>query len=93
MKKLLCIVALALVGCDGLHIPSYEELRNYPKSCAKEEKQLAELTRIQNVKNFPSLEYINEEDRAYNKLLKESIWWYAMECHREKTVTPSDFNQ
>jgi hypothetical protein len=93
MKKLLFIFALALVGCDGLHVPSYDELKKYPKSCAKEEKQVVELTRYQNLKNFPDLEYMSEQDRAYNKLLKETIWWYAMECHREKTVTPSDFSQ
>ena len=94
MKKLLCIVAILLVGCDGLHIPTYEELRKFPKSCDKEEQQLAKLKRYQNVLNFSEdPDQLIEQDRAYNKLLKETIWWYATECHREKNTAPFDFSQ
>lgn len=84
MKKLLCIAAFVITGCDS-HILTYEELRKYPVSCAKEQKQLAELREIQAIKNFADdPDQLNEQDRAYNSRLKATIWWYGAECHREK---------
>lgn len=94
MKKLLCIAAIALAGCDNTHILSYEELRKYPTSCANEQKQLAELKYIQRVKNFSSdPDELSEEDRAYNSRLKATIWWYSLECHREKLVAAASTDQ
>lgn len=88
MKRLIFIAVLVLVGCDNRHIPTYEELRNYRTSCTNEQAQLSELRHIQSVKNFAEdPDQLNEEDRAYNSRLKATIWWYALECHREKNST------
>lgn len=94
MKHLLCIVAILLAGCDGLRTPTYEELKKYPKSCAKEAQQLAELRGIKNVRNFSDdPDQLNDEDRAYNSLLKLTIWWYATECHRETNTATANADQ
>ena len=82
MKRLLPFVVLALVGCDsGPPLPTYEQLKAYPLSCAKQEQQLPELKRIQVRKRFDEdPENLDEMDRAYNSLLKEHIWWFAYRC-------------
>lgn len=62
---------------------SYQELVDYPSQCAKADEQLAELRRIQSIKNFnPDPDALSEHDRAYNSRLKATIWWYAYRCDK-----------
>ena len=84
MKSLICILAILLAGCNSsasTKILSYEELVNYPNSCAKKDSQLKELRELQRIKNFnPDPDVLNDSDRAYNSRLKSTIWWFAYRC-------------
>jgi Tfp pilus assembly protein PilP len=85
MKYALLLSALILAGCNeseaGFRMLSYQELVDYPTQCAKADIQLAQLKRIQQIKNFDSdQDNLNEDDRAYNSRLKATIWWYTYRC-------------
>jgi len=89
MKTCYLVVLLALAGCQpstGVHqakpkIMTYQELVDYPGDCKFKEQQLAELKRLQAIKNFnPDPDLLNEDDRAFNSRLKATIWWYAYRC-------------
>jgi hypothetical protein len=71
-----------LAACDGSPATlSYEQLKAYPVSCELKETQLAELKKLQAIKNFdPDPDNLNEQDRIYNSRLKATIWWYAYGC-------------
>lgn len=95
MKLLAIIVVLMLTAC-GERKPalSYDQLVNYPKSCAKKTAQLAELTRSQEIKHFAQdPDELNEEDRMYNSKLKSTIWWYTLKCDNEKLLASYDSDQ
>jgi hypothetical protein len=60
---------------------SYEQLKNYPKDCSKLDVNLSNLKALQQSKGFnEDPDELTDEDRAYNALLKETIWWYRREC-------------
>ena len=91
MRYLAILIALMLVGCDEqtrsqptrVFNPTYQELVDYPASCDLADSQLAELKGLQTRKNFnddPDL--MNEQDRAYNGILKSTIWWFAYKCDK-----------
>ncbi len=83
MKFFIFLLAtVGLYGCDS-NILTYEQLVNYPASCAKADEQLKHLKEIQKFKNFnPDSDFLNEDDRAYNGRLKATIWWYAYRCDK-----------
>lgn len=65
------------------NVLTYQQLVDYPNQCAKADEQLAELRRIQQIKNFAQdPDMLNEHDRAYNSRLKATIWWYAYRCDK-----------
>jgi hypothetical protein len=84
VRRCVCLlVAGILLGCDSQlsSMLSYDELKRFPVDCAKADQQLKQLRQIQLIKNFNSdPDNLNEEDRAYNSLLKATIWWFASEC-------------
>ena len=86
MKYLFALLVVLLVGCteeSASKTLSYEELVNYPNQCAKADQQLAELKKLQAIKNFdPDPDKLSEADRAYNSRLKATIWWYAYRCEK-----------
>jgi len=89
MKFVILLAALVLAGCgDSTHILSYDELVRFRTSCTNKDNELRQLHDIQRFKNFAAdPDQLNEEDRAYNSRLKATIWWYAVECNREKNST------
>lgn len=83
MKFLIALVIVLLVGCSGKPLPTYAELKQYPLSCKLQDKQVAELERIQNIKRFSEdPDQLNEMDRKYNSLLKEHLWWFVYNCEQ-----------
>lgn len=79
--RFVLVVALLLAGCSGKPLPSYEELKKYPLSCKHQSEQLKELKSFQSRKNFSEdPELLNDEDRAYNALLHEHVWWFTYTC-------------
>lgn len=89
MKAYYFIVLLALAGCQpspnanlvAPKIMSYQELVDYPVDCRFKEQQLAELKKLQAIKNFdPDPDVLTEEDHDFNSRLKATIWWYAYGC-------------
>jgi hypothetical protein len=73
----------ASISDSGPKVLSFKELKNYPSQCAKADSQLAELKRIQQLKNFDSdPDNLDEDDRDYNSRLKSTIWWYAYKCNK-----------
>ena len=62
---------------------TYQQLLDYPVSCDLKDKQLAELQRIQRIKNFnPDSDELNEDDYHYNSRLKATIWYYSYGCEQ-----------
>jgi hypothetical protein len=60
---------------------SYAQLKQFPKDCSKLDVNLSKLSILQQSKGFKDdPDELTEEDRAYNALLKETIWWYRREC-------------
>ena len=60
---------------------SYDQLKQFPKDCSKLDVNLSKLSTLQQSKGFKEdLDELTEGDRAYNTLLKETIWWYRREC-------------
>lgn len=83
MKKLAIILVLALIGCSGRPLPTYDQLKSYPLDCKHQQAQLSELKEIMRLKYFdPNPDNLNESDRAYRALLKEHIWWFAYNCEQ-----------
>ncbi len=83
MKRFIPLLVLALVGCSGQPLPTYDELSNYPLDCKKKHQQLSDLRDIMRLKFFdPNPEKLNNEDRAYHTLLKEHIWWFSYNCEQ-----------
>jgi PBP1b-binding outer membrane lipoprotein LpoB len=90
MKYVALLAILVLTGCKETRPTntttkyqplSYQQLVNYPIDCAKKDIQLAELTALQEFKNFsPDSDTLNVDDRAYNGRLKATIWWYSYSC-------------
>ena len=94
MKYVAILAILVLAGCkeprpisttaqltQSTQPLSYQQLVNYPIDCAKKDIQLAELTALQEFKNFsPDSDTLNVNDRAYNGRLKATIWWYSYSC-------------
>ena len=88
MRLLSIIVVLMLTACgENKASMSYEQLVNYPKACSKKKVQLAELTQLQETKNFSQdPDDLSEQDRVYNSRLKATIWWYTLKCNNEKVT-------
>lgn len=83
MKRFIPILVLALVGCSGQPLPTYEELQRYPLNCKKKHDQIMDLQDIMRLKFFnPDPEKLNKEDKAYHALLKEHIWWFSYNCEQ-----------
>jgi len=82
MKFLPVVLVLLLTACgDNPRDISYEQLKRFPKDCSKLDVNLAQLNTLQRSKNFKEdPDELEESDRAYNALLKETIWWYRREC-------------
>jgi hypothetical protein len=88
MKKLIIISALVLAGCNNAaSVPAtakmltYEELSNFDTKCELATEQQALLKSILIRKNFdPDPDNLNDNDRAYNSLLKATLWWYEYRC-------------
>lgn len=84
MKRLIPFVFILLAGCGNSRtLPSYEELLNYPLSCNKKFEQFSELKNIQRIKNFSAdLDSLSFDDRKYNALLKDHLWWFVYNCEQ-----------
>jgi hypothetical protein len=90
MKKLILISSLVLAGCNNAasgpspSVPrmlTYEELSNFETKCELADQQQAMLRSILVRKNFdPDPDKLNDSDRAYNSLLKATLWWYEYRC-------------
>ena len=88
MKYLLILSALILAGCNNAasgpapaRMLTYEELGNFDTKCELATEQQALLKSILIRKNFdPDPDNLNDDDRAYNSLLKATIWWYEYRC-------------
>jgi hypothetical protein len=89
MKAYYLVVLLALAGCqpssDAISatpkIMTYQELVDYPVDCKFKETQVAELKKLQAIKNFdPDPDVLTEEDHDFNSRLKATIWWYVYRC-------------
>ena len=85
MKSILnLLIVTLLAGCvaeASQSVLTYEELINYPSRCDRADEQLKELKKIQRIKNFDQdPDNLNDQDRAYNSRLKDTIWWYAYRC-------------
>ena len=62
---------------------TYQQLVDYPVDCKLKDQQLAELQRIQRIKNFNSdSDELNETDYHYNSRLKATIWYYSYGCEQ-----------
>jgi len=94
MKKLILISALVLVGCNNAasgpspaKMLTYEELSNFDTKCELADQQQALLKSILIRKNFdPDPDNLNDNDRAYNSLLKATLWWYEYRCGNKKQI-------
>jgi len=87
MKVCYLAVLLALAGCQppvqpvAPKIMTYQELVDYPVDCKFKETQVAELKKLQAIKNFdPDPDLLNAEDYDFNGRLKATIWWYTYRC-------------
>ena len=88
MKYLLILSALVLVGCNNAasgpapaRMLTYEELDNFDTKCELATEQQALLKSILVRKNFdPDPDNLSDDDRAYNSLLKATLWWYEYRC-------------
>jgi hypothetical protein len=90
MKHLLILSALVLAGCNNAAsgpspVPApmltYEELNNFDTKCELADQQQSMLRGILIRKNFdPDPDNLNDADRAYNSLLKATLWWYEYRC-------------
>jgi len=57
------------------------ELEHFNKDCNKAKEQLEQLYYIQNIKSFAEdPDELSDDDRTYNRLLKDTIWWYTYTC-------------
>ena len=82
MKLLIPLVVLALVGCTGEPLPTYEQLKHYPLDCKKRSDQVYDLKQIQRLKHFgPDPETFDKADSEYYALLKEHLWWFEYKCN------------
>lgn len=80
--KYLLVLVLLLTGC-GQSAPTYEELKRFTTVCKNKERDLKELNQVQRIKNFPdNPDNLSEEDRKYNALLQDLIWWYSYRCEQ-----------
>lgn len=62
---------------------TYQQLVDYPVDCKLKDQQLAELQRIQRIKNFnPDSDELTETDYHYNSRLKATIWYYSYGCEQ-----------
>lgn len=82
MKFLPVLLVVLLTACgDNPRDVSYEQLKQFPKDCSKVDVNLNKLTTLQHSKGFKEdPDELTDEDRAYNALLKETVWWYRREC-------------
>ena len=68
-------------GTKAPKIMTYQELVDYPVDCKFKETQVAELKKLQAIKNFdPDPDLLNAEDYDFNGRLKATIWWYTYRC-------------
>jgi hypothetical protein len=86
----MAVIALASLGsCQHESKPApkiltLHELEHYQKDCKKSKEQLEQLIYIQNIKSFgEDPDELNDEDRAYNRALKDAIWWYNYSCENQ----------
>jgi hypothetical protein len=84
MKLLIAAVVVLVAGCsNSAPIPTYDQLLNYPLSCKHKNEQFTELQRIRGKKNFSEdPDQLSAEDRRYNALLKEHLWWFVYNCEQ-----------
>jgi len=84
MKFLIAFVVVLVAGCsNSAPVPTYEELTRYPLSCKIKYDQFRELKSIQKRKNFAEdLDTLSAQDRQYNALLKEHLWWLVYNCEQ-----------
>lgn len=84
MKAYYLVALLALAGCQQPVAPkimTYQELVDYPVDCKFKDTQVAELKKLQAIKNFdPDPDLLNAEDYDFNGRLKATIWWYVYRC-------------
>lgn len=80
--KFFTLLCVFLVGCDN-SVMTTSEIRSLKKSCKLADTQLAKLKYTQHYKGFGfDPDALNDVDREYNALIKESIWWYAYTCNK-----------
>ena len=84
MKRLIPLVVVALAGCgNSAPVPTYDQLARYSLSCDLKQEQFSNLKRIQKIKNFSDdPDTLSFEDRKYNALLKEHLWWFVYNCEQ-----------
>jgi len=94
MKYLLILSALVLAGCNNAasgptpaKMLTYEELNNFETKCELADQQQSMLRGILIRKNFGTEpDNLNDADRAYNSLLKATLWWYEYRCGNKKQI-------
>jgi hypothetical protein len=84
MRFLIPLMIVLVAGCsNSAPLPTYEQLVNYPLSCKLKNEQFRELKQIQGKKNFSEdPDQLSDQDRRYNALLKEHLWWYVYNCEQ-----------
>jgi hypothetical protein len=77
---------------------SYKELKSFvpqenssvDAECALKTQKQPHLKSILERKGFnPDPDKLNADDRAYNSLLKATLWWYEYRCVNKKQTSPS----
>ena len=84
MRFLILLLFILVTGCgNSAPLPTYEQLVNYPLSCKLKNEQFTELQRIRAKKNFSEdPDQLSAEDRQYNAVLKEHLWWFVYNCEQ-----------
>ena len=84
MKFIVALLVVLVTGCGNTAaLPTYEQLVNYPVNCKFKNEQFRELKQIQSRKNFSEdPDQLSNEDRKYNAMLKEHLWWFVYNCEQ-----------
>lgn len=87
MKICILLAAVMLSACQPSEprpkILTLSEMEHFQKDCSKSVEQLKQLKYNQNAKNFSeNPDDLNDEDRVYNRALKDNIWWFTYTCNQ-----------
>jgi len=84
VKFIVALLVVLVAGCGNTAaLPTYEQLVNYPVNCKLKNEQFRELKQIQKKKNFSEdPDQLSDQDRRYNAMLKEHLWWFVYNCEQ-----------